>query len=328
MERLFHISTTPKYIEWFEDDWDKIKAFSEKHQMDGIELGLTIDYDITKIKEGVVRGVHLSFYPMWLDFWRGDIAKVEGLLGGHQAMLDYYGGATKEAMIESYKKQYARAKALGAKYMVFHVSHICIEDSFTWQFDYTDEEIIDATIELVNEVFPADEEGPMLLFENLWWPGLTYLDKQVTKKLLEGVRYSQKGLLMDISHLILTNLKIGNEKACYTYVKEVVQNLGELKEFIYGVHLNKTLPKHYMQQDRSYLVDRYREAKTPQLKMRVLKQHIQKLDPHQPFDHEIAKQIVDYINPEFCVYETNPADIYEMAYFIKRQNIALGISYK
>lgn len=328
MERLFHISTTPKYIEWFNDDWDKIKAFSEKHHMEGIELGLTIDYDINKIPEGVVKGVHLSFYPMWLDFWRGDTAKVEGLLGGHQAMLDYYGGASKEVMIECYKAQYARAKALGAKYMVFHVSHICMEDSFTWQFDYTDDEIVDATIELINAVFPADEEGPMLLFENLWWPGLTYLDKQVTKKLLDGVKYGQKGLLMDISHLILTNLKIGNEKACYTYVKEVVQNLGELKEFIYGVHLNKTLPKHYMRQDRSYLVERYREAKTPQLKMRVLKQHIQKLDPHQPFDHEIAKQIVEYINPKFCVYETNPVDIYEMAYFIKRQNLALGISYK
>ncbi|MEF9959295.1 MAG: TIM barrel protein [Niameybacter sp.] len=328
MERLFHISTTPKYINFFQDDWSKIEAFSQKHQMDGIELGLTIDYDISQIPEGIVQGVHLSFYPMWLDFWRGDLAKVESILGSHQALLDYYGGTSKEVMIESYKQQYARAKALKAKYMVLHVSHICIEDSFTWQFDYTDEEVIDATIELVNEVFPADEDGPMLLFENLWWPGLTYLDQAVTKKLLEGVQYTKKGLLMDISHLTLTNLKIGNEKECYTYIKEVVENLGELKSFIYGVHLNKTLPKHYMQQDRSYLVDRYREAKTPQLKMRVLKQHIQKLDPHQPFDHEIAKQIVECIDPQFCVYETNPEDIYEMAYFMKKQNIALGISYK
>lgn len=328
MERLFNISTTPKYIDWFQDDWSKVEAFKEKHHMDGIELGLTIDYDISSIPEGLVKGVHLSFYPMWLDFWRGDTAKVEKILGGHQGMLDYYGGETKQTIIDSYKKQYERAKALKAKYMVLHVCHICIEDSFTWQFDYTDEEVIDATIELVNEVFPADEEGPMLLFENLWWPGLTYLDKELTAKLLEKVAYRQKGLLMDISHLTLTNPKIGTEKACYEYIKEVVQNLGELKQFIYGVHLNKTLPKHYMQQDRSYLVDRYREAKTPQLKMRVLKQHIQKLDPHQPFDHEIAKQIVDCIDPEFCVYETNPNDIYEMAYFIKKQNLALGISYK
>lgn len=328
MERLFHISTINKYLEWFEDDWDKIKAFSEKHHMDGVELGLTPDYDISRIPEGIVKGVHLSFYPMWLDFWRGDLEKVEKILGSKEAVMAYYGGEDKSVMIESYKRQYERAKAVGAQYMVFHVSHVCIEDSFTWKFDYTDEEIIDAAVELLNEVFPADEEGPLLLFENLWWPGLNYMDQAVTQKLIQGVNYAQKGLLIDISHLTLTNLQIGTEKSCYTYIKQVVNNLGDLREWVYGVHLNKTLPKYYMSQDRSYLLDRYREANTPMLKNRVLKQHIQKLDPHRPFDHEIAKQIVDFINPRFCVYETNPSDIYEMSYFMKQQNKAMGILYK
>ncbi len=328
MERLFHISTINKYLEWFEDDWDKIKAFSERHQMDGVELGLTLDYDISRIPEGIVKGVHLSFYPMWLDFWQGNLEKVEQILGSKEAVRAYYGGEDKQVMIDTYKKQYERAKTLGAKYMVFHVSHVCIEDSFTWKFDYTDEEIIDAAIELLNEVFPADEEGPLLLFENLWWPGLNYLDKEVTHKLIKGVKYAQKGLLIDISHLTLTNLQIGTEKSCYAYIKEVVKNLGELKDYIYGMHLNKTLPKYYMSQDRSYLLERYRETQAPMLKNRILKQHIQKLDPHRPFDHEIAKKIVECIGPKFCVYETNPADIYEMAYFLKQQNKALGILYK
>ena len=328
MERLFHISTINKYLEWFEDDWDKIKAFSQRHQMDGVELGLTLDYDIKRIPEGIVKGVHLSFYPMWVDFWKGNLEKVEQILGSKEAIRSYYGGEDKQVIIESYKKQYERAKALGAEYMVFHVSHVCIEDSFTWKFDYTDEEVIDATLELLNEVFPETEEGPLLLFENLWWPGLNYLDKEVTKKLIEGVKYPKKGLLVDVSHLTLTNLQIGTEKGCYTYIKEVINNLGELKDVIYGMHLNKTLPKYYMNQDRSYLLERYRNADSPMLKNRILKQHIQKLDPHRPFDHEIAKKIVEYINPKFCVYETNPEDIYEMAYFLKQQNKALGIVYK
>ena len=265
---------------------------------------------------------------MWLDFWQGNLEKVEQILGSKEAVRAYYSGEDKQVMIDPYKKQYERAKTLGVKYMVFHVSHVCIEDSFTWKFDYTDEEIIDAAIELLNEVFPADEEGPLLLFENLWWPGLNYLDKEVTHKLIKGVKYAQKGLLIDISHLILTNLQIGTEKSCYAYIKEVVKNLGELKDYIYGMHLNKTLPKYYMSQDRSYLLERYRETQAPMLKNRILKQHIQKLDPHRPFDHEIAKKIVECINPKFCVYETNPADIYEMAYFLKQQNKALGILYK
>lgn len=328
MERLFHISTINKYLEWFEDDWDKIRAFSQKHQMQGVELGLTLDYDISRIPKGIVKGVHLSFYPMWLDFWKGNLEKVERILGSREAIRSYYGGEDKQVIIENYKKQYERAKDLGVDYMVFHVSHVCIEDSFTWQFDYTDEEVIDATLELLNEVFPQGEDGPLLLFENLWWPGLTYLDKDVTQKLIDGVKYSNKGLLLDVSHLTLTNLSIRTEKDCYMYIKEVINRLGSLKDVIYGMHLNKTLPKYYMNQNRSYLLERYRQAESSGLKNRILKQHIQKLDPHQPFDHEIAKQIVEYIKPKFCVYETNPEDIYEMAYFLKQQNKALGISYK
>ena len=327
MERLFHISTTRKYLQWFGEDLNKAVAFCDKHQMDGIELGLTMDYDISQLPKDLVKGVHLSFYPMWLDFWRGDIAKVEKILGSQEEVKKYYGGLTPDVIVTSYKQQYARAKAVGAKYMVFHVCHIPMEESFSWQFDYTDQEVIDATIELINQAFPEDEEGPMLLFENLWWPGLTYRDPQLIKYFISQVKYKQKGYLLDVSHLILTEPKIRTEKNCYEYIKKIVDGFGEERKYLKGVHLNKPLPNNYRRQDHSYLLERYRKAKTLQEKTKLLKQHIQKLDPHQPFDHPVAKEIIDYIKPEFCVYETNPQDIYEMAYFIKKQNLNLGIKY-
>lgn len=328
MEKLFHISTIRKYLEWFEDDWSKIKEFADKHQMDGVELGLTADYDISNIPPGIVKGVHLSFYPMWLEFWRGDLEKVKEILGSKDEILAYYQGLDKSVIIDSYKRQYQRAKTVGAKYMVFHVCHIRPEDSFTWEFSYTDKEVMEATAELVNEVFPADEEGPMLLFENLWWPGLTYLDKDLCKVFIESINYKNKGYLMDISHLTLTTNHIDTEAKCYEYVKKVVDNLGEVKEYIKGVHLNKTLPKRYISQDHSYRLQKYQEGNNKAFKHKVLKEHINKLDPHKPFDHPIALEIINYINPEYCVYETNPESRYELAFFIKNQNKALGIEYK
>lgn len=327
MDKLFHISTTNKYLTWFDDDWDQIKSFAEKHHMDGVELGLTADYDISKIPEGIVKGVHLSFYPMWLEFWKGDLEKVKELLGTEEDVMAYYQGLDRNIMIESYKRQYERAKAIGAKYMVFHVSHIRPEDSFTWKFSYTDEEIMQATAELINEVFPGNEEGPLLLFENLWWPGLTYLDKALCKSFIEAIQYPNKGYLLDISHLVLTNKNIDSEIKCYTYIKKVLDNLGEIKSYIKGVHLNKTLPKRYINQDHSYRLQKYREGTNKAYKHRVLMEHVNKLDPHQPFDHPIALEIIKAINPEYCVYETNPESRYELAYFIKKQNQALGIEY-
>lgn len=324
MKRLFHLSTIPRQLGWFEEDWHNIEAFIKKNKMEGIEVGLTPQYPLEEIPTHMVQGVHLSFYPMWLDFWKGNLEKVGQVLGSQKAIEEYYGGYHKEILVESYKLQYERAKKLGAKYMVFHISHVLTEDTFTFTYTYSDEEVISASIELINEIF-EEEEGPMLLFENLWWPGLTYLQPHLVKRLLEQVKYPRKGLVLDISHLILTNHKIATEIQAFNYIKKVIDGLGSLKEAIKVVHLNKTLPKHYMQRDHSYTLEKYRQTQDQHAKNRILKNHIQNMDPHQPFDHEIAKEILKLVDPDFCVYETSPSSVYELAYFIKKQNTALDI---
>ncbi|MBU3803601.1 MAG: sugar phosphate isomerase/epimerase [Candidatus Cellulosilyticum pullistercoris] len=323
MKKLFHLSTTPKQLSMFEENWEDIKAFVSKNYMDGIELGLTIDYNLEKIPKEIIVGVHLSFYPMWLDFWRGNKEQLAKQFTTKEALYAYYKGETPECLVENYKKQYERAKALGARYMVFHVSHVLPEDSFTWQFDYTDKEVMEATLELVNRAFPNEEEGPLLLFENLWWPGLNYKDAMLTKWFIDKVQYPNKGYLVDVSHLILNNSQIGTEKQAYDYIKETIEALGETKKWIKGLHLNKTLPKHYMQRNHSYLLQKYQETKDSKQKLTILKKHINALDGHMPFDHPMAKKIVDLIQPLYCVYETAPTSRYELAYFIKKQNEVL-----
>lgn len=320
MKKLFHLSTTPRQLRMFEGDWEEIKQFVGKNQMDGIELGLTLDYDIEQIPKEIIEGVHLSFYPMWLDFWRQDEEKLSRLFATKEERNAYYQGDSPECLVTSYRKQYERAKALGAKYMVFHVSHVLPEDSFTWKFTYSDKEVMTATLELVNLAFPKEENGPLLLFENLWWPGLNYKDSELTKWFIEQVEYPNKGYLVDISHLILNNKEIGTEQEAYFYIKQIIKSLGETKQWIKAVHLNKALPKRYMQRDHSYLLRKYQEIKDSKQKLTLLKKHIQALDGHIPFDHPIAKKIVALLNPEYCVYETAPKSRYELAYFIKRQN--------
>nr|WP_302596925.1 TIM barrel protein [uncultured Cellulosilyticum sp.] len=325
MKRLFHLSTTLRQLEWFQNDWTNIDEFVKKNNIEGVELGLTMDYDLAQIPKEIITGVHLSFYPMWLDFWRQDQEKLKKLFKNEEEIKKYYGGLTPDILIENYKKQYARAKELEAEYMVFHVSHILPEDSFTWQFDYSDEEILEATLELVNAVFEENEEGPLLLFENLWWPGLTYLDSELTKSFIERVKYKNKGYLVDVSHLTLTNSKIGREEQAYNYIKEVITNLGDTAKWIKGMHLNKALPKFYMQRDHQYLLEKYQREKDPVRKRNILKQHINMLDGHKPFDHEVAQKIVNLIKPDYCVYETAPESRYELAHFINKQNKALGL---
>ncbi len=324
MERLFHLSTTPRQLELFDEDWDEIKNFVEKQNMDGIEIGLTQTYPLEKIPKEIVRGVHLSFYPMWIDFFRQDQDRLSQVFKTKEEIVKYYGGDTPDILVQNYKLQYQRAKELDAKYMVFHVSHILPEDSFTFKYNYTDKEIFEETLKLINEVFD-EEEGPMLLFENLWWPGLTYLDKELAEDFINRVNYKNKGYLLDVSHLILTNKHIGNENEAYNYIAKVYKELGDTAKWIKAVHLNKTLPKVYMKRDHLYTLDQYKKAKDSRQKQMILKRHINQMDGHKPFDHPVAKKIIELLNPVYCVYETAPISRYELAYFIKKQNEALNI---
>lgn len=328
MQKLFHLSTIPTHLDWFNHDWQLINQFVYTNGMDGIELGLTQDYDISKIPKDIVKGVHLSFYPMWLDFWNGETHEVIDELGSYEAMINYYGGEDRQALIDGYHRAYQRAKTVGAEYMVFHVSHVKTKDTFTFTYDYTDEMVMRACIELVNAAFPKETDGPLLLFENLWWPGLNYLDAELTKFFIDQIEYPNKGYLVDISHLILTSREVQTEKQAYQYIKKVLKNLGETGEWIKGVHLNKTLPKHYYERDHLYTLQKYQSAENASHRNKLLRKHLQSLDPHKPFDHPIAAELLALINPKYCVYETAPQSRHELAFFIKKQHEALGIYQK
>lgn len=78
-----------------------------------------------------------------------------------------------------------------------------------------------------------------------------------------------------------------------------------------------------MSRDNRYLLKRYQEAPDNRQKQTILKKHIHALDGHIPFDHPLAKKIIEVLNPQYCVYETAPSTRYELAYFIKKQNEAL-----
>lgn len=324
MHYLFHLSTVPKYLNWFDNDWEKIQLFAQKHHMDGIEIMVHNDYDINKVPPNFAYGMHLKFWPVWIDFWNGNKEALKESIGGPKEIEELYGGQDPSCLIELYKSQYRIAKELKVKYMVFHVSHVLCEDTFRWEYEYTDKDVMKATIELVNAAFPNELDGPMLLFENLWWPGLTYCNPELTQWFIEQINYPNKGYLLDTSHLILTNPNIWNEKEAVSYMRDIVSKLGSTRSYIKAMHVNKSLPKNYMRQNHLYKLESYQKASNPGQKMGILKRHIGNLDWHIPFDHPIIQELINDISPEYCVFEVNPSEKSELAHYLNQQNRALG----
>lgn len=126
------------------------------------------------------------------------LRRPEGLLAQFRAELDY-------------------AKAMGARYVVFHVSDVSPEETLTYRRLHSDETVIDASAELLNLLFKGSEYSFELLLENLWWPGFSMTSPAMTARLLAAVQYDKTGILLDIGHLFNANPTLSDEAACLAF---------------------------------------------------------------------------------------------------------------
>ena len=121
--------------------------------LDGIEVvwGHGDDAGET-LPNDLVVGYHLLFFSTWVDFWLG---KKEALLDEFvtwEAVKDCYEAETPDELVARFRHDLQRAIDFGAEYVVFHVSEVAMAECFTYDFKYGDEEVIDASIELINEI--------------------------------------------------------------------------------------------------------------------------------------------------------------------------------
>ena len=80
-------------------------------------------------------GYHLTFYPDWLDFWRGDRAALTEKFGSEEVWRSFYGGPEgRETLLRLYREDLDRAVTWGARYVVFHVSDVSVEEGFTYHW--------------------------------------------------------------------------------------------------------------------------------------------------------------------------------------------------
>jgi len=169
-----------------------------------------------------------------LDFWQGNQKALLKYFGSQEKVREYYGGNKKEDLVQKYRQQILEAEKIGAEYVVFHVSHTQIEHLFDQQFTCSHEEVVTASIQLINEIFSHLNTKVTLLLENLWLSGLTFLQPQLAEKLLTDIDYPHKGFMLDTGHLMNTNPQLTTEREGIDYILQVVDGLGECKKTYSG----------------------------------------------------------------------------------------------
>ena len=269
-----------------------------QYGFDGIEFMLCAPWDRAMYPPAYIKGVHLLFWPSWLDFWRGDKAALLAEFGMEENIRVYYGSLDVGDWVELWKENLRQAAVCQPQYLVFHVAHNVTSEMYTREFAHTDEEVIEGTIELVNEIAAEIPQGVRLLFENLWWPGLTFQKPQLAGALLERVSHADAGFMLDVGHLMNTNADLASEEDGARYVKEIYRNLGELGKRIYGVHLHQSLSGSYTKRMMEEHAGEHRS-----LSWQEAMEYVLQVDRHQPFQTDAARRIVDLVRPDYLVHE-------------------------
>lgn len=295
-----------------EKSWEK---YSKKYGIDYFELIKYSDIDNTSLKDKI-KGYHLRFFPTWLDLYFYSKEELLLRLGEEKNIRSLCGGITKDEMLEYYKKELERAKELEVEYVVLHACNIDIFEGMTYNFRFSDMEILEKVVEFVNEIFDNEKYNFTLLLENLWWPGLKLTSYLEADYLIKNIKYKNTGFMLDTGHMLNTNLELKNSDEGVDYILENLENLKEYKNYIYGVHLNLSLSGEYVK--RSIELNKERRLNLKEV-LNEIYFHVEKIDYHFPFDNMRIKEVLKELPLKYLVYEFIAQDEISVERAIEKQ---------
>lgn len=344
MEQILSIPIFDGLLKEYADSRD-LRNFYEKYGCSGLEIircdnsdddgaagvGTSsgkVDTGSEKIERSMVRGVHMLFYSAWMDFWRQNKAALRQEYGDRATWEKFYRCGTPDGLIQQFEADLDYAQRVGAAYVVFHVSEVTLEGVFTHCYSYSDAEVIDEAVELINRLLDGKHYTFDFLMENLWWPGLNMTDPQMTKRLLQGVHYPKKGIMLDLGHFMCSNMELSTEQEAIEYVHEMLDAHDRdtldgrpLTEYIQGVHVHQSVSGAYagqaltdVRQNGLHLAEDFfqRFAQAYQL--------LGHIDTHKPFSSPLLKPLLARIAPKYAVHELSAANRAEREAMLAQQS--------
>lgn len=318
MKQILYIPSFSEMLKEYADAED-LKASYEKYGCEGLEIIRCDDRvnSAPQIAAEMIRGVHMIFYPIWLDFWNGDEQRLAAEFGSRETWEGFYMGRDREALIAQFEADLEYAQRAGAEYVVFHVSDVTIQGVFTHEHTHTDEDVAAAAVELINRLLDGKNYDFWFLMENLWWPGLTMTKPDVTKQLLDGVRYSKKGIMLDLGHLMCSNMELATEDEAIDYVLEMVrahacvmtedcsdQPGRPLSHFIRGIHAHQSVTGEFAKQALTHVRENGLRLDADYYgRFSQVYELLGNIDTHQPFSSPRFRELVEEIAPEYVVHE-------------------------
>lgn len=316
MKHLFNYCLVPGYEREILKSGKTLNQFLQNFGLDGIEL-MVYRYAPNEESQAMATvGVHLNYWPMWLDLYNEDYESLSRFFTSGDSLRDYYGSTCYDGWLRAIRDNIRAGLKESPQYLVWHVAECSTEEVFTFKFEHTDKEVVKAAAALFNAVADEIPDDTLVLFENLWWPGLKLTDPAVVDLFFSLLRKSNVGIILDTGHLMNTNPQLQSEAEGIEYICKTVRALGDNRKLIYGLHLNCSLSGEYQCSfERRYdaeesSLNRYR--------------HIGRIDQHRPFTVPQVQKILELVEPDYVVHELAYKDFKELEHKLATQLTACG----
>lgn len=309
--------TLGEYVGW--DDLRQELSALGCGGIEGIWGGEELPGDIPA---DLVTGYHLTFFHDWLDLYREDRAALERKFGSLEQVKAFYGGTTRETLLEVYRADLERAAALEPEYVVFHVSDVSVEEGYTYRWSHSHREVIDASVQIINTLLAGRDWPFTFLVENQWWPGFTFTDPKQTARLLEGIEFEDKGVLLDTGHLMNTCPALRTQEEGAAYISAMLDAHGELAKLVKGVHLHQSLSGEYVRAHTGFLPDDLPAG--PVERFGASYRHIQHIDRHEPWTTTAILPVLERLSPRWLTHELPAGNRAKRVEAVRRQSTLLG----
>ncbi len=281
-------------------------ALPSLHPGDGLEL-LTgfFKSDVNEWPDAV--SVHLPYVIDWYSIWKGRYTIPDDFPDDRVPFFSY--GRDRESIIEAVRKCIECAAPFNPAYGVIHAGSANIKELFSTRYSDTDEEVLKAFAEIVNQAvssFPGGEPPFRLAFENQWWPGLRMLDGKDFEFLCDNIEFDNWGLCLDTGHLLVTTQRSESEEQAIDLLTGIFSSYPkEMLDAIGTIHLHVNTSAGYIERFKApegiydkplddILNEGYR--------------FVPGMDQHRPFTIKDVRRITDILKPDFVTHEMGAPD--------------------
>ena len=322
---LLSLSTYGEHLSLFESGI--IEEIKEEFALDGLEI-LPIGNPPSDIAD-ITTGVHLPFQPVWLPFWFEDRNYLREVFPGEENLGHFFGGSQKKDFIQLVRDWLKKSLRLKPQYLVFHAANCNLEEVFSLSHRYDKKTVLREVANLVNEALadPLRETTILLLFENLWWPGLTLREPWEVDYLFGRLKIpkEQLGIMLDVGHLLNTRGGTVSEEEAIGWLQAFLTQMpSEIRKSILGVHLHLSLSRPELWRPDERGLSKLFQLKDPLKRYRLARERVAKMDEHRPFRQGKIAEIINYLGPKYLVHEFRYTNSRELRWGLKSQKEALG----